>query len=143
MVFILMKCFFNRIFVCLPHAVASSLQSFQRESVLRLSDIPDPTRFGFGYIEFEFPKDTYAPNIPVRSSKKDGASPVFPLEGKTFACTPDVYAGLKQGARIKVLGNGFIMPQMADTPVRLLRLGTNHSVLITETNINDKYELIY
>lgn len=88
---------------------------FDNGHVLSLSDIPDPTRFGFGYIEFEFPKHTYAPNIPVRSSKKDGASPVFPLEGKTYACTPDVYAGLKQGARVKVLGNGFIMPQMADT----------------------------
>ncbi|MEJ7293848.1 hypothetical protein WL279_12395, partial [Staphylococcus epidermidis] len=67
-------------------------------------------------MHFKFPEDVEFPSLAVRSSVKDGESPVFCLEGSTYASTPDIYCSLLQGAEITVaIENGFIMPVMSKT----------------------------
>ena len=84
---------------------------FAKGHKFTLSDIKDPTNQGFGYVHFKFPEDVEFPSLAVRSSVKDGESPVFCLEGSTYASTPDIYCSLLQGAEITVASeNGFIMP---------------------------------
>ena len=89
---------------------------FAKGHKFTLSDIKDPTNQGFGYVHFKFPEDVKFPSLAVRSSVKDGESPVFCLEGSTYASTPDIYCSLLQGAEIIVASeNGFIMPVMSKT----------------------------
>ncbi|MEJ7301555.1 hypothetical protein WL308_14225, partial [Staphylococcus caprae] len=53
---------------------------FDKGHKFTLSDIKDPTNQGFGYVHFKFPEDVEFPSLAVRSSVKDGESPVFCLE---------------------------------------------------------------
>lgn len=58
----------------------------------------DPLSYGFGYIGFKFPEGTKMPCLPVKTER----GLIFPMEGETYACNPEVYAALLMGAKIWV-----------------------------------------
>lgn len=56
----------------------------------------DPLAYGFGLIEFKFPEGTKMPCLPIKTER----GLIFPMEGTTYACNPEVYAALLMGAEI-------------------------------------------
>jgi hypothetical protein len=60
---------------------------------------------GIAQIEFEFPKDSKFPCLPVRTPY----GLIFPLKGRTCVPSPEIYLALKMGADI-VVRHGIIIP---------------------------------
>jgi hypothetical protein len=71
-------------------------------------DVDDyqPTTLGFARVEFQFPHDTRFPCLPVRTE----AGLLFPLEGQSYCCAPELYLARKMGATV-VIKDGIIVPQ--------------------------------
>jgi len=63
------------------------------------------TSLGYARISFKFPADTRFPCLPVRTE----AGLIFPLEGESYCCSPEIYLAKKMGASIKIL-SGIILP---------------------------------
>ncbi len=77
---------------------------FPKNHVLTLDDIPDPLIPAAAVGDFEFPSDTYVPNIP--SAMVDGLR-IYPLSGRNVYMTgPDMHLALKMGAKI-IVKRGF------------------------------------
>lgn len=70
-----------------------------------------PLVLGYARIRFRFPENTRLPCIPVRGQ----TGLIFPLEGETHCCSPEIYLAQKMGAVIEIL-HGVILP--ADATVR-------------------------
>jgi len=64
-------------------------------------DILSIDRLGyvFGLVDFEFPPNTPFPCLPVKDDQGRGL--IFPLKGRTFASSPELYLALRFGAKIK------------------------------------------
>lgn len=61
--------------------------------------------FGFALVEFAFPSDVRYPVLPVRS--QNGI--IFPLEGRSYCCSPEIQLALSLGCKIKVR-HGLVIP---------------------------------
>ena len=65
--------------------------------------------FGVARIRFKFPADTRFPALPVRYDN----GLIFPLEGETYAGSPEIQLALDLGAEVEIL-NGWIIPWASD-----------------------------
>jgi hypothetical protein len=63
----------------------------------KVSDF-SPTSLGYALIEFEFPKETRYPTIPVRT----GNGLIFPMRGVAECPSPEIYLAAKLGAKITI-----------------------------------------
>lgn len=71
-----------------------------------------PSTLGFALVEFKFPTETRFPCLPVRTP----AGLIFPLEGQSHCCAPEIYLAVKMGALVKIR-DGIIIPQsLSQTP---------------------------
>lgn len=62
-------------------------------------------KLGFCCVDFEFPKGTRYPTLPVRT--KNGI--IFPLSGRSYCCTPELAVALSLGCKL-TLRHGVIIP---------------------------------
>jgi len=73
------------------------------ESIRRSTDLKEFTlvdeRMGFAWVEFSFPEDTRYPVLPVRT--ENGI--IFPLNGRSYCCSPEITAALKLKAKLTIL----------------------------------------
>jgi hypothetical protein len=70
----------------------------------KLSDFT-PTSLGCALVEFEFPKNTRYPSLPVRTPY----GLIFPLKGLSYCGSPELIVAKNLGAKLKIL-NGLIVP---------------------------------
>lgn len=70
----------------------------------KLSDFT-PTTLGFACVEFEFPKETRYPTLPVRT--ENGL--IFPLTGRSCCAAPEICVAKKLGCKMKLI-RGVIVP---------------------------------
>ena len=70
-----------------------------------------PHVLGYAWVKFRFPPKTRFPCLPVRTAN----GLVFPLEGETFCCSPEIYLALAMGGQIQIK-HGIVLP--ADFIVR-------------------------
>lgn len=94
--------------LCGAYSTALSLIGMPRWDQLRTSrDANDfqPHVLGYARIRFRFPQSTRYPSLPVRSA----TGLIFPLEGETFVCSPEIYLAQTMGAQIEIL-HGVILP---------------------------------
>jgi hypothetical protein len=61
---------------------------------------------GFAHVRFKFPDGTRFPNLPVRCGVR---GLVFPMEGETHCCSPEIALALAMGAEITII-YGVIVP---------------------------------
>lgn len=73
-----------------------------------LSDFT-PTTLGFACVDFEFPKETRYPTLPVRT--ENGL--IFPLTGRSSCAAPEIYVAKKLGCKMKLI-RGVIVPSDHD-----------------------------
>jgi hypothetical protein len=64
-----------------------------------------PTTLGFALVEFEFPKGTRYPTLPVRTAN----GLIFPLKGTSYCAAPEIYLAKKLKCKIKIK-TGIIFP---------------------------------
>ena len=85
----------------------SVLGSPDYENSLQTKNLEDfqPDTLGFADVEFEFPKDTRFPCLPVRASN----GLVFPLRGRTICPSPEIYLAESMGALIRIR-QGIVIP---------------------------------
>lgn len=67
-----------------------------------------PTSWAFGYVHFRFPDNVYYPCIPVKDAAGRGL--VFPREGQTWACAPELWLALELGAHIDLILPMLVQP---------------------------------
>lgn len=81
------------------------------KAVRQTRDLDDfqPNTMGFARIRFRFPDTTRFPCLPVRTSN----GLIFPLEGESYCCSPEVYLALRLGAQIEIV-NGITLPASFD-----------------------------
>jgi len=70
-----------------------------------------PHILGYARVKFRFPDNSRFPCLPVRTAN----GLVFPLEGESFCCSPEIYLAHSMAAQIEIL-HGVILP--ADFHVR-------------------------
>ncbi len=71
---------------------------------------------GFAYVDFEFPKDTRFPCLPVSAGDK---GLIFPLSGKSYCTAPEILAASNLGCKITI-HHGVIAPWLT-TEVRIFQ----------------------
>lgn len=69
-------------------------------------DAYQPSALGFARVDFRFPEGTRFPCLPVRTE----AGLIYPLEGQSHCCSPEIYQAVKMGAFV-VIRDGIILPQ--------------------------------
>lgn len=69
-------------------------------------DAYQPSALGFARVDFRFPEGTRFPCLPVRTE----AGLIYPLEGQSHCCAPEIYLAVKMGASV-VIRDGIILPQ--------------------------------
>jgi hypothetical protein len=76
-------------------------------AIRQTRDLDDfqPQAMGFARVRFRFPASTRFPCLPVRTSR----GLVFPLEGESFCCSPEIYLAQRQGAQLEIV-NGIMVP---------------------------------
>lgn len=81
------------------------------KAIRQTRDIDDfqPHTLGFARIRFRFPVATRFPCLPVRTPN----GLIFPLEGESYCCSPEVYLALRLGAQIEIV-NGISLPASFD-----------------------------
>lgn len=81
------------------------------KAVRQTTDLADfqPHTMGFARIRFRFPVTTRFPCLPVRTPN----GLIFPLEGESYCCSPEVYLALRLGAQIEIV-NGINLPASFD-----------------------------
>jgi hypothetical protein len=97
------------------YPTAMSLIGFPDWNDLRVSTEVDdygPTVLGYAVVEFEFPKETRYPTIPVRT----GNGLVFPLKGVSECPAPEIYLAKRLGAKLKIT-HGVIVASDPTRPV--------------------------
>ncbi|MGY4300455.1 hypothetical protein ACVWXN_008550 [Bradyrhizobium sp. i1.4.4] len=77
-----------------------------------INELMEPGAYGFASVEFRFPPDTRYPTLPVRTAN----GPIFPLEGRSYCCTPELIVARDLGCEFK-LRRGLILPQDANNKV--------------------------
>lgn len=88
----------------MPHWEACfSTQDLQRLAVV-------DSHMAFARIKFQFPPETKYPCLPVRT-RDNGL--IYPLEGVTHVCGPELVVALAMGARIEVV-SGLVIPWQSD-----------------------------
>ena len=100
--------------LCGAYTTAMSLIGMPRWDQIRTTkDLNDfqPHVLGFARIKFRFPDNTRFPCLPVRTDH----CLIFPLQGETFCCAPEIYLAQSMGAQVEIL-DGRILP--ADFNVR-------------------------
>lgn len=65
----------------------------------------DFKQLGYAYLDFKFPRDCLFPCLPVRTAN----GLIFPLEGSTYATSPEIHLAAKMGAYIQIK-DGIILP---------------------------------
>lgn len=66
-----------------------------------------PTTLGFARVLFAFPPDTRFPCLPVRTEH----GLIFPLNGTTYVCAPEIALARRLGATLKIL-HGVVIPHV-------------------------------
>ena len=74
------------------------------KETLQIKDFT-PTTLGFAWIDFEFPKSTKYPSLPVRSDN----GLIFPLKGSSYCAAPEIFVAVSLGCKIKIQ-RGLIVP---------------------------------
>lgn len=96
---------------------------------LDLSDFSMET-LGFALVKFKFPASVRYPTLPVRS--QNGL--VFPLEGESYACTPEIKLAVSMGCSVEIkhglvipmdVGNDPFFPFIKDSIAKRLAAGKN------------------
>lgn len=81
-----------------------------------------PATMGYARVKFRFPNNTRFPCLPVRTS----GGLVFPLEGESFCCAPEIYLAQRLGAQLEIV-NGIILPASFDVrPFEAFIIGCTH-----------------
>ncbi len=69
-----------------------------------------PHVMGYARVRFRFPDGTRFPCLPVRTS----GGLLFPLEGVSYCCSPEIYLARKLGAQLEIL-IGCVLPSSFET----------------------------
>ncbi len=87
------------------------------KGVLTPDIVNDPFAYLFGLVQFEFPRRTKYPCIPVKDM--EGRGLIFPLKGRAFSSAPEIYLALRMGAKVEFVQCGFLMGsrRVNDKPV--------------------------
>lgn len=90
----------------------------------RLKDFT-PTSLGCALVEFEFPKNTRYPSLPVRTPY----GLIFPLKGLSYCGSPELIVARNLGAKLKII-NGLIIPTNRDLSIfgEFIKFCTNRRV---------------
>ncbi|MGH7970603.1 MAG: DNA polymerase, partial [Limisphaerales bacterium] len=94
--------------LCGAYSTVLSLIGMPRWNEIRMTkDFAEfqPHVLGYARIKFRFPDNTRFPCLPVRTS----SGLIFPLEGETFCCSPEIYLAQTMGAQVEIL-HGVILP---------------------------------
>jgi hypothetical protein len=77
------------------------------KSIRQSRDVDDfqPSTLGFARVRFRFPPGTRFPVLPVRTAN----GLIFPLEGESYCCAPELHGALRLGAQIEVV-DGIMLP---------------------------------
>lgn len=95
-----------------PTAMASlKLPNWKTIRETRCIDDVRSGKFGFAWVEFRFPDTVRYPTLPVRTTR----GLIFPLEGESYCCAPEIELALRLGAQVK-LRRGIVI----DTSERLV-----------------------
>jgi len=100
--------------LCGAYTTAMALIGMPRWDQIRTSkDLDDfqPHVLGYARVKFRFQDNTRFPCLPVRTAN----GLIFPLQGETFCCAPEIYLAQTMAAQIEIL-HGVILP--ADFNVR-------------------------
>ena len=100
--------------LCGAYTTAMALIGMPRWDQIRTTkDINEyqPGVLGCARVKFRFPGNTRFPCLPVRTAN----GLIFPLEGESFCCAPEIYLAQSMAAQIEIL-HGVILP--ADFNVR-------------------------
>ncbi len=81
------------------------LPVWDRIDVTRDVDKFQPDVLGYARVAFRFPLSTRFPCLPVRTEH----GLIFPLEGESFCCAPEIYLAQSMGAQLKII-HGVILP---------------------------------
>lgn len=77
----------------------------QAKDTTNLDELMELGAYGFACVEFKFPEGTRYPTLPVRTAN----GPIFPLEGRSYCCTPELIVARDLGCRL-TLRRGLILP---------------------------------
>ena len=100
--------------LCGAYTTAMALIGMPRWDQTRTSkDVNEfqPGVLGYARVKFRFPDNTRFPCLPVRTAN----GLIFPLEGESFCCAPEIYLAQSMAAQIEIL-HGVIVP--ADFNIR-------------------------
>ena len=84
----------------------------QARDTTNIEELMEAGAYGFASVDFEFPEGTRYPTLPVRTTN----GPIFPLEGRSYCCTPELIVARDLGCRLR-LRRGLIMPHDPDNEV--------------------------
>lgn len=76
----------------------TQLPAITQRKELKTSDITSILDYVIADVSFKFPETTSFPCLPIRDAESGGL--VFVLEGRTFACAPELKLALEMGAEI-------------------------------------------
>jgi len=100
--------------LCGAYTTAMSLIGMPQWNQIRATkDLNEfqPHVLGFARVRFRFPGNTRFPCLPVRTAN----GLIFPLQGESFCCAPEIYLAQSMAAQIEIL-HGIVLP--ADFNVR-------------------------
>ena len=67
-------------------------------STKSLNDLTNLKSMGYAYVDFEFPRETRFPCLPIRSN----GGLIFPLRGSSFCSSPELFLAQKMGAKLNL-----------------------------------------
>ena len=94
--------------LCGAYTTAMALIGMPRWDQIRCTkDVHDfqPGVLGYARVKFLFPDNTRFPCLPVRTAN----GLVFPLEGESYCCSPEIYLAQTMAAQVEVV-HGVILP---------------------------------
>jgi hypothetical protein len=94
--------------LCGAYTTAMALIGMPQWGLIRTTkDVNEyqPGVLGYARVKFRFPDNTRFPCLPVRTAN----GLVFPLEGESFCCSPEIYLAQSMAAQLEIL-HGVILP---------------------------------